>query len=86
MTLLIGVAVVATLTWQSYFGRPKEETVAAATPVSLDSVRQSIDNLTAEIAKLRAVEQDILERRSAASLRPVTNPTRNPALRPSPVR
>jgi hypothetical protein len=83
VTFFIGV--VATLAWQSYRGGTTEETVAAD-PVSLDLVRQSVDKLAAEIAKLRTVERDILERISAPSPRPVAAPARNPALRPSPVR
>jgi hypothetical protein len=78
ITLSIGV--VATLALQSYRGGTKEEIVAAA-PVGLDSVRQSIDKLAAEITKLRAVEQEILDRISTSPPRPTA--TRNPVPRPS---
>jgi hypothetical protein len=78
------IGVVATVAWQSYRGGTKEYTVAA-TPAALDSVRQSVDNLAAEITKIRAVEQNILERISA-SPPAVAAPARNPAQRPSPVR
>jgi hypothetical protein len=79
------IGVVATVAWQSYRGGTKEETVAA-TPAALDSVRQSVDKLAAEITKIRAVEQDILERLSAPPPQPVATPARNPAQRPSSVR
>ncbi len=79
------VGVVATVAWQSYRGATKEDTVAAA-PAALDSVRQSVDKLAAEITKIRAVEQNILERISASPPQPVATPVRNPAQRPSSVR
>jgi hypothetical protein len=78
IAFFIGVG--ATIAWQSYSGT-KEETVAA-TPGALDSVRQSVDKLAAEIAKVRAMEQEILVRISAPSPRPVATPTRNPAQQP----
>jgi len=87
------IGVVATVAWQSSRGGAKEEAVAA-TQAALDSVRQSIDRLVAEITKMRAVEQDVLERISAPppqsvaapAPQPVTSPARNPAQRPSSVR
>jgi hypothetical protein len=87
------IGVVATVAWQSSRGGAKEETVVA-TPAALDSMRQSIDRLVAEITKMRAVEQDILERISAPppqpvaapAPQPVATPARNPAQRPSSVR
>lgn len=88
ITFFIGV--VATLLWQSYRSGTKEETVAAA-PAVLDSMRQSIDGLAAEITRMRTVEQDILQRVSApppqpAPPQPVAAPARSPASRSSPVR
>jgi hypothetical protein len=75
------IGVVATLAWQSYRGGTKEEAVAA-TQAALDSVRQSVDRLAAEITKIKAVEQTILERISASSPQPAAAPARNPAQRP----
>jgi hypothetical protein len=79
------IGVVAAVAWQSYRGGTKEEAVAV-TPAALDSVRQSVDKLAAEITKIRAVEQDILERVSAPPPQPVATPARNPAQRPPSVR
>jgi hypothetical protein len=79
------IGVVATVAWQSYRGGTKEETIVA-TPAALDSVRQSVDRLAAEITKIRAVEQNILERISASSPQPAGTPARNPAQRPPSVR
>jgi hypothetical protein len=79
------IGVIAAVAWQSYRGGTKDETVAA-TPAALDSVRQSVDRLAAEITKIRAVEQDILERLSASPPQPVAAPARNPAQRPPSVR
>jgi hypothetical protein len=81
------IGVVTTLAWQSYRGGTKVETVAA-TQAALDSVRQSVDKLAAEIINIRTVEQDILEKISASPQRPVATPTpaRNPAQRPPSVR
>jgi hypothetical protein len=83
ITFFIGVA--ATLAWQSHREPPKEEMVAAA-PASLDSVRQSIDKLAAEITKVQAAEQDILTQISTALSRPVATPARNPVPRSSQAR
>jgi hypothetical protein len=79
ITFFIGVA--ATLAWQSHRDMPKEE-VAAAAPVSLDSVRQSIDKLAAEITKVRAAEQEILERVSTAQSHPAATSPRSAMPRP----
>jgi hypothetical protein len=79
------IGVVATVAWQSYVSGTKEGTVAA-TPAALDSVRQSVDKLAAEIAKIKTVEQEILERISASPPPPVATPARNPAQRTPPVR
>jgi hypothetical protein len=78
------IGVVATVAWQSYRGGMKEEPVAA-TPAALDSMRQSIEKLAAEITKIRAVEQDILGKVSAPPP-PVAAPARNPGQRPPSVR
>lgn len=78
------VGVIAAVAWQSHRGGTAEETVAV-TPAALYSVRQSVDNLAAEITKIKAVEQDILVRISAPPPPPVATPVRNPAPRPSSV-
>jgi hypothetical protein len=78
------IGVVATVAWQSFSGTKRE--TLAANPIALDSMRQRIDKLAAEISRIRAVEQDILERISASPPQPVATPARNPAQRPSPVR
>ena len=83
ITFFIGV--VATLAWQSYRDATRAEIIAAA-PASLDSVQQSIDKLAAEIIKVRAVEQDILEKISTAPSHPAATPARNPVSRPSQAR
>jgi hypothetical protein len=79
------IGVVATVAWQSYRGGTKEETVAV-TPAVLDSMRQSIDKLAAEITRIRTVEQNILERISVSPPQPVATPARTPAQRPPSVR
>jgi hypothetical protein len=88
--IAVFTGVVATVAWQSYHSGTKEETVAApavtATEAALDSMRQSIDKLAAQITRVEAVEQDILERISVPPPQPVASPARNPAQRPSPVR
>ena len=78
ITFFIGV--IATLAWQSYRGPTREEMIAVA-PASLDSVRQSIDKLAAEIIKVRAAEQDILGKISTPPSRPAATAARNPAPR-----
>jgi len=80
ITFFIGVA--ATLAWQSYRDATREETIAA-TPASLDLVRQSVDKLAVEITKLQAAEQDILDRISTPAPRSAAASARNPVLRPS---
>jgi hypothetical protein len=80
ITFFIGVA--ATLAWQSYRDATREEMIAA-TPASLDLVRQSVDKLAVEITKLQAAEQDILDRISTPAPRPAAALARNPVLRPS---
>src|SRR5260370_28241652 len=59
VTFFIGVT--ATLALQSYRDATREQTIAAA-PASLDSVRQSVDKLTAEITTVPAAQQDIPDR------------------------
>jgi hypothetical protein len=83
IAFFIGAA--ATLAWQSYRNTTREELIAAA-PASLDSVRQSIDRLAAEITKVQTVEQDILDKISTPSLRPAASSVRNPVTRPLPPR
>jgi len=77
------VGVVAAVVWQSFHSGKNEDT-AAVTSAALYSVRQSVDNLAAEVTKIRAVEQDILGKISVPP--PVAAPARNPAQRPTPVR
>jgi hypothetical protein len=79
------IGVVVTVAWQSSGNGTKEEALAAA-PVTLDSVRQSIDKLATEITRIRAVQQDILERISMPPPQPAATPARNPAQRPPSVR
>jgi hypothetical protein len=75
------VGVIATVAWQSYRDGSKDEIVAAA-PVNVDSVRQSIDKLSAEIAKLRVIEQDVLDKVSTPAPHPAAAPARKTVLRP----
>jgi hypothetical protein len=70
------IGVIATVVWQS--SGTQEETLATA-PGALVAMRQSIDKLAAEVTRIRAVEQDILERISAPQ--PVGAPARSPAQR-----
>ncbi len=83
ITFFIGV--IATLAWQSHRDATREEMIAAA-PASLDSVRQSVDRLAAEITKVQAAEQDILDKISTAPSRPAATPARNPVPRSSQAR
>jgi predicted negative regulator of RcsB-dependent stress response len=75
LAVLVGVAV--TVAWQSYRDMTKEDPLAA-TSAALDSVRQSVNNLSAEITKIRALEQDLLAKISAlaASTRSRPSPAR----------
>src|SRR5712672_1444486 len=63
------IGVIATLAWQSYRDGMRGETIPVA-PASLDLMRQSVDKLAIEIAKLQAAEQDILDRISTPPPRP----------------
>jgi hypothetical protein len=83
IAFFIGVA--ATLALQSYRDATREEKILAA-PAGLDSLRQSVDKLAAEIAKMKAVEQDILDRFSTALSHPTATPAHNPVPRSSQVR
>jgi len=76
------IGVIATLAWQSYRDGMRGETIPVA-PASLDLMRQSVDKLAIEIAKLQAAEQDILDRISTPAPRPAAASARNPVLRPS---
>lgn len=83
------LGVVATVAWQS--NRSERLPTVAASPADVDSVRQSIDKLAAEVIKIRTVQQGILDRVSASPPAPVqsspaaTVPVRN-APRPAPAR
>ena len=76
------IGVIATLAWQFYRDGAKDQMIAAA-PASIDSVRQSVEKLAVEIAKVQAAEQDILDKISIPPPRPAAAPARNPASRPS---
>jgi len=75
------IGVIATLAWQSYRDGMRGETIPVA-PASLDLMRQSVDKLAIEIAKLQAAEQDILDRISTPPPRPAATLVRTPAARP----
>jgi hypothetical protein len=83
IAFFIGVA--ATLALQSYRDGTREEKIVAA-PAGLDSLRQSVDKLAAEIAKVKAAEQDILDRISIVLSHPTATPARNPVPRSSQAR
>jgi hypothetical protein len=83
IAFFIGVA--ATLALQSYRDATREEKIMAA-PAGLDSLRQSVDELAAEIAKVKAAEQDILDRISTALSHATATPARNPVPRSSQAR
>src|SRR6266481_3168993 len=83
IAFFIGVA--ATLALQSYRDATREEKNVAA-PAGLDSLWQSVDKLAAEIAKVKAAEQDILDRISTALSHPTATPARNPVPRSSQAR
>jgi hypothetical protein len=80
--IAFSIGVVATVVSQSYRSgtKEKEETVAVA-PAALDSIRQNVDRLAAEITRIRAVQQDILEKISTPPPQPAAPPARNPAQR-----
>jgi hypothetical protein len=79
------IGVVAALAWQSYRDVTREEMIATA-PANLDLMRQSIDKLAAEIIKVEAIEQDILDKISTAPSRPAATAVRNSVPRSSPAR
>lgn len=83
ITFFIGV--IAVLAWQSYRDVTREEMIATA-PANLDLMRQSIDKLAAEIIKVEAAEQDILDKISTAPSRPAATTVRNSVPRPSQAR
>ena len=76
------IGVIATSAWQFYRDGAKDQMIAAA-PAGLDSVRQSVEKLAVEIAKVQAAEQDILDKISTPPPRPAAAPARNPSPRPS---
>jgi hypothetical protein len=82
-TFFIGV--IAALAWQSYRDVTREEPSATA-PANLDLVRRSIDRLAAEIIKVEAAEQDILDKISTAPSRPTAAAVRNSVPRSSQAR
>ncbi len=83
ITFFIGV--IATLAWQSYREVTREGMIAPAL-ASLDLMRQSIDKLAAEITKVEAAEQEILDKISTAPSRPAATAVRNPVPRSSQAR
>jgi hypothetical protein len=83
ITFFIGV--IAALAWQSYRDVTREEMLATP-PANLDLVRRSIDRLAAEIIKVEATEQDILDKISTAPPRPAATAVRNSVPRSSQVR
>jgi hypothetical protein len=74
ITFFIGV--IAALAWQSYRDVAREE-MSATAPANLDLVRHSIDKLAAEIIKVEAAEQDILDKVSTAPSRSTAAAVRN---------
>jgi len=76
------IGVIATSAWQFYRDGAKDQMIAGPA-AGLDSVRQSVEKLAVEIAKVQAAEQDILDRISTPPPRPAAAPARNPAPRPS---
>jgi hypothetical protein len=84
--LVFFAGVIVTVVWQS-LSQPQQRApqrlqTGAATPADVDSVRQSIDKLAAEVSKIRTVEQGILDRVSAGS--PAAVPVRNSVQRAAP--
>ncbi len=87
--LIIGVT--GTLAWQSY-GGPARETIASWSPAlpmgadhivtisrDLAVVRQGVDKLAADIAKLQAPQQGTLDRTSASPPSAAVVPARKPS-------
>jgi hypothetical protein len=83
ITFFIGA--IAALAWQSYRDVTREE-LSATAPANLDLVRRSIDRLAAEIIKVEAAEQDILDKISTAPSRPTAAAVRNSVPRSSQAR
>jgi hypothetical protein len=83
ITFFIGAIVV--LAWQSHRDVTREEMIATP-PTNLDLLRQSIDKLAAEMVKVEAAEQDILDKISTAPSRPAATAVRNSAPRSSQAR
>jgi len=76
------IGVIATSAWQFYRDGAKDQMIAAPAP-GLDSVRQSVEKLAFEIAKVQVAQQDILDKISTPPPRPAAAPARNPAPRPA---
>lgn len=75
------VGVVVTMLWgglHSTGNEPQRLPMVAATPADVDSVRQSVDKLAAEVSKIRSVEQGILDKVSAPPPAPPPAPTPAP--------
>jgi hypothetical protein len=83
ITFFIGV--IAALAWQSYRDVTREG-LSATAPANLDLVRRSIDRLAAEIIKVEAAEQDILDKISTTPSRPTAAAVRNSVPRSSQAR
>jgi hypothetical protein len=83
VTFFIGV--IAALAWQSYRDVTREG-LSATAPANLDLVRRSIDRLAAEIIKVEAAEQDILDKISTTPSRPTAAAVRNSVPRSSQAR
>jgi hypothetical protein len=76
--------IIVAVAWQSSRSGTKAE-ADAVTPSALYSMQRSVDNLAAEVTKIRATEQDILGKISARPPQPVAA-VRNPPPRPSSAR
>ena len=83
ITFFIGAT--AVLAWQSNRDVTREEMIATP-PTNLDLLRQSIDKLAAEIVKVEAAEQDILDKISTAQSHPAAAAVRNSVPRSSQAR
>ena len=78
------IGVIAAVAWQSY--RDVREEMIATAPANLDLVQRNIDKLAAEIIKVEAVEQDILDKVSTPPSRPAATAVRNSVPRSSQAR
>jgi len=77
------VGVVVTVAFgSSQHSEPQRLPSVAATPADVDSMRQSIDRLTAEVSRLKTAQQSVLDRVSAGAPSPPA--PRNPPPRAAP--